>query len=47
MIDIKKNISNLKKIINSDTTIIAVSKKKPADLIEKAYENGILNFGEN
>ena len=47
MIDIKKNISNLKKIINRDTTIIAVSKKKSADLIEKAYENGILNFGEN
>ena len=47
MTDIKKNIFNLKKIINSDTTIIAVSKKKPADLIEKAYENGILNFGEN
>ena len=47
MTDIEKNIFNLKKIINSDTTIIAVSKKKPADLIEKAYENGILNFGEN
>ena len=47
MIDIKKNISNLKKIVNRDTTIIAVSKKKSADLIEKAYENGILNFGEN
>ena len=47
MIDIKKNISNLKKIINRDTTIIAVSKKKSADLIEKAYENGILDFGEN
>ena len=47
MIDIEKNISNIKKNIKSDTTIIAVSKKKPADLIEKAYENGILNFGEN
>ncbi|MEC7891115.1 MAG: YggS family pyridoxal phosphate-dependent enzyme [Pseudomonadota bacterium] len=47
MIDIEKNISNIKKIIKSDTTIIAVSKKKPADLIEKAYKNGILDFGEN
>tara|TARA_B100000424_G_scaffold206049_1_gene163207 strand:+ start:942 stop:1592 length:651 start_codon:yes stop_codon:yes gene_type:complete len=47
VIDIEKNISNIKKIIKSDTTIIAVSKKKPADLIEKAYKNGILDFGEN
>ena len=47
MIDIEKNISNIKKNIKSDTTIIAVSKKKPADLIEKAYKNGILDFGEN
>ena len=47
MTDIKKNISNIKKNIKSDTTIIAVSKKKPADLIEKAYKNGILDFGEN
>ena len=47
MIDIEKNISNIKKIIKSDATIIAVSKKKPADLIEKAYKNGILDFGEN
>ena len=47
MIDIEKNISNIKKIIKSDTTIIAVSKKKPAELIEKAYKNGILDFGEN
>ena len=39
MIDIEKNISNIKKNIKSDTTIIAVSKKKPADLIEKAYKN--------
>ena len=46
MIDIEKNISNIKKY-KSDTTIIAVSKKKPADLIEKAYKNGILDFGEN
>ena len=47
MIHIEKNISNIKKNIKSDTTIIAVSKKKPADLIEKAYKNGILDFGEN
>lgn len=47
MIDIEKNISYIKKNIKSDTTIIAVSKKKPADLIEKAYKNGILDFGEN
>ena len=47
MIDIEKNISNIKKNIKSDTTIIAVNKKKPADLIEKAYKNGILDFGEN
>ena len=47
MIDIEKYSSNIKKIIKSDATIIAVSKKKPADLIEKAYKNGILDFGEN
>ena len=33
--------------VNQNITLIAVSKKKPADLIEKAYKNGILDFGEN
>ena len=43
MIDIEKNISNIKKIVKSDTTLLLLVKK-PADLIEKAYKNGILDF---
>lgn len=31
----------------SEVTLIAVSKTKPVEMIEKAAEHGIINFGEN
>lgn len=47
MINIEENISLLNKKIEKKTSIIAVSKKKSAKLIEQAYLLGIKNFGEN
>ena len=47
MINIEENISILNKKIAKKTSIIAVSKKKPAELVERAYLLGIKNFGEN
>ena len=47
MINIEENISLLNKKIEKKTSIIAVSKKKPAELVERAYLLGIKNFGEN
>mgnify|MGYP005673898523 FL=1 len=47
MINIEENISILNKKIEKKTSIIAVSKKKSAELVEQAYLLGIKNFGEN
>lgn len=47
MINIEENISVLDKKIEKRTSIIAVSKKKSAELVEQAYLLGIKNFGEN
>ena len=47
MINIEENISLLNKKIEKKTSIIAVSKKKSAELVEQAYLVGIKNFGEN
>ena len=47
MINIEENISILNEKIEKKTSIIAVSKKKSAELIEQAYLLGIKNFGEN
>ena len=47
MINIEENISLLNKKIEKKTSIIAVSKKKSAELVEQAYVLGIKNFGEN
>mgnify|MGYP005725660163 FL=1 len=47
MINIEENISLLNEKIEKKTSIIAVSKKKSAKLIEQAYLLGIKNFGEN
>ena len=47
MINIEENISVLDKKIEKRTSIIAVSKKKSAELVEQAYILGIKNFGEN
>ena len=47
MINIEENISLLNKKIEKKTSIIAVSKKKSAELVKQAYLLGIKNFGEN
>jgi len=47
VINIEENISVLDKKIEKRTSIIAVSKKKSAELVEQAYLLGIKNFGEN
>lgn len=42
-----QNICRACRRSDSEVTVIAVSKKKPADLIREAYDLGIHNFGEN
>lgn len=43
--NIAENINNLK--IPQNITLIAVSKKKPVEFIEEAYNSGHRDFGEN
>ena len=43
--NIGKNIKNLK--IPENVKLIAVSKKKPVEFIEEAYNSGHRDFGEN
>ena len=45
--DIKKNIDIVKENLPQEVTLIAVSKTKPLEDLEKAYEHGIRDFGEN
>ena len=47
MKNIKENISFINEKIKRNATIIAVSKKKSAELIKEAFESGVENFGEN
>ena len=44
---IKEKLSAILSSIPSDVTLVAVSKTKPVDRIEEAYESGQLDFGEN
>lgn len=47
---VQKNIDNICKSINRDSsqvTLIAVSKTKPVEMVQEAYEAGIRDFGEN
>jgi pyridoxal phosphate enzyme (YggS family) len=44
---IKEKLSAILSSIPSDVTIVAVSKTKPIDRIEEAFESGQLDFGEN
>ena len=44
---IKEKLSAILSSIPSDVTLVAVSKTKPIDRIEEAYESGQLDFGEN
>ena len=44
---IKENIEHLKKVIPDDVKLLAVSKTKPLEYLEEAYNCGIRDFGEN
>lgn len=44
---VEENIREIKTSIPKDVTLIAVSKTKPVEEIEKAYQMGIRDFGEN
>ena len=44
---IKNNLFAILSSIPSEVTLVAVSKTKPIDRIEEAYESGQLDFGEN
>ena len=45
--DIKENISEILKTLPERVRLIAVSKTKPADYIQEAYDAGQRVFGEN
>jgi PLP dependent protein len=46
--DIKENLSALKKkFVNQNCLLVAVSKTKPVQDIQEAYDAGIRDFGEN
>ncbi|MCC5427274.1 alanine racemase, partial [Clostridium botulinum] len=45
--EIEDNINSIKKSLPKDVTLIGVSKTKPVEYIEKAYETGLRDFGEN
>ena len=44
---IKEKLSAILSSIPTEVTLVAVSKTKPIDRIEEAYESGQLDFGEN
>ena len=44
---IKENILEINKYLGDNTTLIAVSKTKPVEMIKDAYDLGIRDFGEN
>ena len=45
--DIKNNIESLRRNIQNEVTLLAVSKTKPLNELEEAYNAGIRDFGEN
>jgi pyridoxal phosphate enzyme (YggS family) len=47
MTEIKANLENVLSTIPENVALIAVSKMKPADLIQEAYDAGHRAFGEN
>ena len=44
---IKENIEKVKKTIPEEVTLLAVSKTKPIEYLEEAYQCGMRDFGEN
>ena len=47
MTEIKANLENVLSTIPENVALIAVSKMKPAELIQEAYDAGHRAFGEN
>lgn len=45
--NIKENIQQLKSAITNSVTLVAVSKTKPVEAIQEAYQAGQRDFGEN
>ncbi|EJO5346605.1 YggS family pyridoxal phosphate-dependent enzyme [Clostridium botulinum] len=45
--EIEDNINSIKEKLPKDVTLIGVSKTKPVDYIEEAYNAGLRDFGEN
>ncbi len=46
-LEIRDNINSIKKNLPKDVTLIGVSKTKPVEYVEEAYEAGLRDFGEN
>ena len=44
---IKENIEYLEKSIPDNVKLLAVSKTKPLEYLEEAYQCGVRDFGEN
>src|SRR5438270_13998583 len=44
---IKENIAGLRTELPKEVTLVAVSKTKPIELIQEAYDAGQRDFGEN
>ena len=44
--NIAQNINSIKAEISPEVTVIAISKTKPVELLEEAYQSGQLDFGE-
>ena len=47
MNSVKENLHQIKNALPSHVTLIAVSKTKPNELIQEAYDAGQRDFGEN
>lgn len=47
MAAVKENLLDLKNTLPSHVTLIAVSKTKPVELLQEAYDAGQRDFGEN
>lgn len=45
--DIAENLKNIRKTLPDDVTLVAISKTKPVQDIQKAYDAGQRIFGEN
>lgn len=44
---VKENIQHFKSVLPSHVTLVAVSKTKPAEMLQEAYDAGQRDFGEN